>query len=69
MRGMTDRSTVKNKLITLKVNEHELAHIRRCAAKYANGNVSDWLRWAAINFIPEVPHGSEEKVEEDPCDL
>lgn len=42
----------KKNLINLKISENELQEIKKKADKYTNGNLSAWLRYAAIKFNP-----------------
>ena len=46
-------SRPKSKPITLKVPEGDLAAIREKADYYTNGNVSMWMRYAALNHRPK----------------
>lgn len=42
----------KQKLINFKCTDEELAVIKAKAEKYANGNLSEWIRYAAIELEP-----------------
>ncbi len=42
----------KNRIINVKVTEKERKAIIALAAKYTDGNVSSWLRYAAIHHKP-----------------
>ena len=44
----------KAKLINFKVNELELAQIQTKADHYTNGDLSKWLRYAAIELEPKT---------------
>ena len=46
-------SRPKSKPMTLKVPEGDLAAIKEKADYYTNGNVSMWMRYAAINHRPK----------------
>jgi len=41
------------KLSPLRVTSDEESHIRESATKYANGNISDWMRMSCLLFKPE----------------
>jgi hypothetical protein len=43
----------KRKLINLKVSPEELKLIQGKAKKYANGNTSAWIRYAATQLSPK----------------
>ena len=42
----------KTKLITIKINLEESSKIRENAKKWTNGNISEWIRYSAINLEP-----------------
>lgn len=46
-------SRPKSKPLTLKVPERDLAAIKEKADYYTNGNVSMWMRYAALNHRPK----------------
>lgn len=48
----TVKSDSKRRLINLKANREERNAIKANAKKFARGNVSEWVRYAAINFKP-----------------
>lgn len=51
------KSTVKPKkknLINFKATDLEMTLIQKKADKYAGGNVSEWLRYAAIQLDPRA---------------
>jgi len=43
----------KDRNINFKVNENELMKIRENAKKYTEGNISRWIRYAAIKLEPK----------------
>lgn len=43
----------KPKLINLKVNKLELALVLAKAEKFADGNLSLWLRHAGTHYVPK----------------
>jgi len=45
------KETRKN--LNLKVSESELKQIKKLADKYTNGNLSQWVRYTAINYRPK----------------
>ena len=42
----------KRKCLTIKATRLEKAQMQKQADKYANGNLSAWVRYAALNYIP-----------------
>jgi uncharacterized protein (DUF1778 family) len=46
-------TTVEKRLLNLKVTDEERKLIKLNADKYANGNISEWVRYASLNFLPE----------------
>lgn len=47
----------KKKLHPFKCSDETWQVIKEKADKYANGNVSAWLRWAAVNAPPPKKGG------------
>lgn len=43
----------KRKLRNVLADTAEWASIKKNAKKYANGNVSGWIREAAMNYVPK----------------
>lgn len=43
----------KDKLVNLRINEFEYIKIKESALRFARGNVSLWLRFAAMNLKPD----------------
>ncbi len=43
----------KTRILNVKVTEKERQAIIAMAEKYAKGNVSLWLRYAATHFVPK----------------
>jgi len=43
----------KDERINLKISTEEYNKIHQKAMLYTNGNISAWIRYAAINCIPE----------------
>lgn len=43
----------RKRLISLKLNAQELEVIESLAKKHADGNVSAWVRHAAMNYRPK----------------
>lgn len=37
---------------TVRFKDEEKAHIVKMALRYTGGNVSEWVRYAALNFRP-----------------
>jgi len=46
----------QRRLFTCKLTGEELLLLRVKAAKFTDGNVSDWVRYAAIYLLPPVSH-------------
>jgi hypothetical protein len=44
----------KKNLLNLKVTDLELKLIRQKAEKYTGGNISEWIRYAAIQLDPKL---------------
>ena len=40
-------------LMTIKVSEKELKELKDKADCYAGGNISAWLRYAGLKYVPE----------------
>ena len=40
------------KLLNFKATDKETSKIIKNAKKYANGNVSEWIRFSSMNFVP-----------------
>lgn len=40
------------RLVNFKANNEELEAIKKNADLYADGNLSEWVRYASINFKP-----------------
>lgn len=49
----SDRRVNEKKIINIRVTDEELAIIKERADKYANGNLSVYLRHVAMNFKPK----------------
>ena len=45
--------TEKNKLKNFKAKNSEIKLMEQNAAKYAGGNFSLWIRYAAMNYVPK----------------
>lgn len=41
------------KLITFKVSKSDLEALKKNAAKYAHGNLSEWVRYTGLNYKPK----------------
>lgn len=57
MKIKTERAPNPNKrgkMVALKLNDAEWAAIEKKAKKYADGNVSAFLRYAGMNFEPKA---------------
>lgn len=48
------KKTRKTRLLVIRVNEHDYARIFDKAQEFANGNLSVWVRYAAIMLEPPV---------------
>lgn len=46
------KKPVRVRLLNIKVTKLEESYIRMKAEKFAEGNMSEWIRYAAINFKP-----------------
>lgn len=44
----------KSEMINLKLTRNERRMIQARADKYTGGNVSEWIRYAAINLEPRI---------------
>lgn len=44
----------RNKQLPCRVNDDEMRHIIASAKKYTDGNVSEFVRTAALNFKPTI---------------
>lgn len=56
MKIKTERAPNPNKrgrMVALKLNEAEYSAIEKKAKKYADGNISAFLRYAGIHFEPK----------------
>lgn len=53
---LKDQLKNKMKVHNFKVKEQDLELIRKNANRYADGNVSHWIRHAALNHIPKNKH-------------
>lgn len=51
-----DRYANTRRLLTIRVTESEYRAIKDNANKYANGNMSAWIRYSALNMIPLGEH-------------
>lgn len=49
------RKPKKDKALLVKVNADERMEIERKASRHTGGNVSQWMRKAAISFEPTPP--------------
>jgi hypothetical protein len=45
-----------SKAINIKLNAEERKTLQKQADKYANGNLSEWLRFAGTHFLPGKEH-------------
>ncbi|MEK2647380.1 hypothetical protein [Bdellovibrio sp. BCCA] len=52
---------LKGKVQPVRLSAKELQHIEAQAKKYCNGNISQWIRTAALNFDPNL---STKKIKE-----
>lgn len=52
MKSVPRRKKAETTLINLKVTSEELKAIRGRAKRFANGNVSRWMRFAGLNHTP-----------------
>ena len=43
---------VRNEQMALRLNEEEMAHLKKMADKFTEGNVSEYVRYAAMKFDP-----------------
>ena len=51
-----DRVLNTKRLFNLRLSEMEYKAIQEQANKYTNGNMSAWLRYAALNMTPKGEH-------------
>lgn len=49
-----DKETLK--AVNLKLNAEQRKTLQKQADKYANGNLSEWLRFAGTHFVPGKEH-------------
>jgi hypothetical protein len=49
------KKKVELEMIVMKITSKELRQIKALAKKYADGNLSAWLRSAGLGYIPEKP--------------
>lgn len=52
----SDREPYTSRTLTFKLTNSEYKAIKEQAIKYANGNVSAWIRYAAIHMVPLGEH-------------
>jgi hypothetical protein len=52
LRDMVDHDEIRESLINVRVTDDQLEMIKRRAKRYANGNMSAWLRYAACYLDP-----------------
>jgi hypothetical protein len=52
MKLKSSEKSKKRKLLNFKVTSDESAVIKRNADQFADGNVSEWVRYAALHFRP-----------------
>jgi hypothetical protein len=50
LREIKDR---KKHLINFKITDHERLRIEAMAKSFSNGNISAWIRFASLNYIPK----------------
>jgi hypothetical protein len=50
------QSTGKKRVLTLRLSSEELTLIRVKAMQFCDGNVSDWMRYAALYLLPLEEH-------------
>jgi hypothetical protein len=43
---------VRHIVLTFKVNHEEMSSILARSIKFTKGNLSEWIRYASMNFIP-----------------
>lgn len=43
----------KPKIVTIKIYKYDLSLLKAQAARYADGNLSWWLRYAGLNHVPK----------------
>ncbi len=57
------KKPIKNKVenLTFRCTKDERMQIRRKAALYCEGNISEWILYAALNFIPDKEDFEDEK--------
>lgn len=53
------RKHKRDKIVQIKVNKKEFIAMKRNAFKYADGNLSMWIRYAAIVLEPMDEHSEE----------
>ena len=53
LKAISPRKRILNKTITLHIKEEDLEKIKALADKYAQGNLSAWIRYAAVNHTPK----------------
>jgi hypothetical protein len=56
------RSDKKTKPFLLRLSVDQLTEIRSLADKYADGNMTKWVRYAALHFKPAPRDLSSEEV-------
>jgi len=61
MKLKQEKKPTKQVYIGIKTSEEEKAQIQHQADKYAEGNVSLWIRFAALHFEPKKEHLEGEK--------
>jgi len=57
------KKPVKNKVVnfTFRCTKEESMQLRRKAALYCEGNVSEWVLYSALNFVPSKEDFEDEK--------
>jgi hypothetical protein len=55
----TGQPPKKKEMIAFKVSPGDRAAIQAMADAFADGNVSQWVRFAALNFKPKKEHLEE----------
>jgi hypothetical protein len=46
----------KKRNLTIKITPHELSLCRVKAMQFCDGNISEWVRYAAVHLLPPAQH-------------
>ncbi len=67
LKTLATKKTARSKLLNVKTTSWERDRIIALANEFANGNTSEWIRYAALNFRPrkrDLAH-NEDGVKDD----